>query len=108
MRTLYVPRLRVGLPDAKPQREFAVELGVGQKKIAARVQPVHQKLIGLILIGTIARNRKQTRLRGGRGDLEALIIAHPARELLRQAHVLANVMLQAFDAVMPDHKPELE
>src|SRR5208282_5902694 len=30
------------------------------------------------------------------------------RELLSQAHVLANVMLQAFDPVMPDHKPTLE
>src|ERR1700682_6675836 len=45
---------------------------------------------------------------GGRGEFEARIVAHPGGELLGQAHVLANVVLQAFDAVMPDYKPELE
>src|ERR1700730_7342821 len=43
-----------------------------------------------------------------RGEFEARIVAHPGGELLGQAHVLANVVLQAFDAVMPDYKPKLE
>src|ERR1700675_5144459 len=43
-----------------------------------------------------------------RGEFEARIVAHPGGELLGQAHVLANVVLQAFDPVMPDHEPELE
>jgi len=33
----------------------------------------------------------------GRGEFEARIIAHPSGKLLRQPHVLANVMLQPFD-----------
>src|SRR5713226_9214964 len=44
----------------------------------------------------------------GRGEFEARIVVHPGGELLGQAHVLANVVLQAFDAVMPDYKPKLE
>src|SRR5258708_629124 len=45
---------------------------------------------------------------GGRGEFEARIVAHPGGELMGQAHVLANVVLQAFDPVVPDHKPKLE
>jgi hypothetical protein len=56
-RALHVPGLRVGLADAKAKREFAIEFGMGEKKITAGVQPFHQNLIGLILIGMISRSQ---------------------------------------------------
>ena len=122
--------LSVGLPNAEPKREFAIELGMREVKLAAAIQPLHQKLIGLILTGLILTGLILTGLTlisltlismtscaqpeankielGGRGEFEARIIAHPGGKLLGQAHVLANVVLQAFDPVMPDHEPKLE
>src|ERR1700678_536861 len=40
--------------------------------------------------------------------LEARILLNPAGKLLGQAHMLANVVLQTFDPVMPDYKPKLK
>ncbi len=101
----HVPGLSVGLADADPKREFAVELGMREKKVAAGVQPVHQKLIGMI---SHAQPEADEIKLSGRGQFETRIVAHPTGELLRQSHVLANVVLQPFDPVMPDHKPKLE
>ena len=43
-----------------------------------------------------------------RCQFEIFILAHPVRECLSQLHVAAYVMLQAFDAVMADHEPQLQ
>ena len=45
--------LSVGLADAEPKREFAIQLGMCEVQVAAAIQPVHQELIGLILISLI-------------------------------------------------------
>src|ERR1035437_7527377 len=102
--------LSVSLADAKPKSEFAIELGMRKVEVAAAIQPVHQELISLILITMISRAQPEADKveLGGRGEFEARIAAHPGGELLSQAHVLANVVLQPFDPVMPDHKPQLE
>ncbi len=46
--------LSVGLADAEPKGEFAIELGIREVKVAAAIQPVYQELIGLILISMIS------------------------------------------------------
>jgi hypothetical protein len=107
--------LRVRLPHTEAKSEFAIELRVGKKKIAARVQPLHQELIDPILIrmiltSTISRAQPEADEieQDRRSDLEPLITAHPASEFLRQSHMLANVMPQSFNAVMSNHKPEFK
>ena len=107
--------LSVGLANAKSKSEFAIELGVSQVEVAAAIQPLHQELIGMILVRVIlvrtiyrAQPEADEVELSGRGEFEARIPAHPVGELLGQTHMLANVVLQAFDPVMPDHKPKLE
>src|SRR5450755_3555503 len=102
---LYMPRLRVGLPDADSKRELPIELGMRKVEIATAIQPVHQELIGLV--SRAQPEASQIKL-SGRGQFEARIAAHPVRKLLGQPYVLANVVLQALNPVMPDHKPELQ
>jgi len=41
-------------------------------------------------------------------DLKSLILAHQHLELLGQRHVIADVLLQAPDAVCPEDEPKLE
>src|SRR5713226_2729867 len=102
--------LSVGLADAESKREFAIKLGMREVEVATAIQPLHQELIGMILVRTICRAQAGADEvePGGRGEFEARIVAHPGGELLGQTHVLANVVLQAFDPVMPDHEPKLE
>src|SRR6266436_4742621 len=106
----HMASLSVGLSDAESKSEFAIELGMREVEVAAAIQPLHQELIGTILVRTISRAQTEAdevELRGC-GEFETRIVAHPGGELLRQAHVFANVVLQAFDPVMPDHEPKLE
>src|ERR1019366_2356142 len=114
-RAFHMTGLSVGLADAESKRELSVELSVSEVQVAAAIQPVHQELIGLILISLIlismisrAQPEADKIELGRRSEFEARIVAHPGCELLSQAYVLANVVLQAFDPVMPDHKPQLE
>src|ERR1700722_14440393 len=97
--------LCAGLAHTQPEREFALQLCVRQEQIAAQIQPFHQKLIGRI-------SRSQTEADEielyRSGHFEARIVPHPNRKLLRQPNVLANVLLQAFNPVVANYKPELE
>ena len=98
-------RLRVGLADAETQSEFSVELGVGEEEIAAAVETVHDGLIGGVS-AFVAEAHKIQRRRSG--QFEVFVCRDPLGELLRQLHVAANVVLQAFDAVVADHEPQLQ
>ena len=104
-RIFYVPRLRVGLSDAEPQGEFAIQLSVGQEQVTTAIQAFHDALI--CRIATLVAKANQIQ-RHGRGQLKAIIVAYPFGELLRQFHMLANVMLQAFHAVVTDYEPQLQ
>src|ERR1700730_13045245 len=100
----HMASLCVGLSDAESKREFAIELGMREVEVAAAIQPLHQELIGLILVGTISRTQTTTDEDelSGRGEFEARIVAHPGGESLGQTHVLANMVLQRFDTVIAD------
>jgi hypothetical protein len=65
--------LSVSLANAKPKREFSVELSVSEVEVAAAIQPVHQQLIGLILISTTSRAQPEADEveLGRRGKFEA-------------------------------------
>src|SRR5208283_2057189 len=93
-RAFHMPGLRVGLADAEAKRELAVKLGMCEVKVATCIQPVHQQLIGRISRAQPEADEIEI---GGRGEFKARIAAHPSGELLRQANVLANVMLQPLD-----------
>jgi len=100
-----VAGLSVGLADAESKGEFAIELGMREVQVAATIQPVHQELIGLI---SRAQPEEDEVKLGGCGEFEARIVAHPSSKLLGQSYVLANVVLQSLNPVMPDHEPKLE
>jgi hypothetical protein len=65
--------LSVSLANAKPKGELAVELGMSEVQVAAAIQPVHQELIGLILISMISRTQPEADEveLGRRGKFEA-------------------------------------
>ena len=44
-----MPRLRMRLSHAQPQRHLPIQLRVRQKQIATRIQPVHDGLIRRIV-----------------------------------------------------------
>src|SRR5260370_38474769 len=44
----HMASLSVGLADAEPKGEFAIEPGMSEVQVAAAIQPIHQELIGLI------------------------------------------------------------
>ena len=46
-------RLSIGLADAESKGEFAIELGMREVQVPASIQPLHQELIGMILVRTI-------------------------------------------------------
>src|SRR6202043_3696894 len=73
--------------------------------IAAAVEPVHDGLIRSVPTFVAKANQVQ---RDWRGNLKASILAHPAGKLLRELHVAADMMLEALNAVVPDHKPQFE
>ena len=94
--------LRMRLPNTKSQGKFPRKLRVGQEEVAARIEPLHQSLIRRI---ARAQPKADEIEHGGRGQFEARVIPHPSQEFLRQTNVFANVMLQTFNSIMPDHKP---
>src|SRR6266536_3750904 len=104
-RPLDMPGLGVRLPNAKAQSDFTVELGVRQIKVATGIEAIHQSLVRLI---SRAQSEADQVELGGRGQLETRIGAHPFDQLLGKPYVLADVLLQAFDSVVPDHKPQFE
>jgi hypothetical protein len=97
--------LRVGLTDTEPQGEFVPEFCVGEKEVAALIQIFHQSLIGAIPLSQPETDEVEL---ARCNQVEAHIFTHPRRELLRQSHVLADVMLQAFDPIVPDYEPQFE
>lgn len=100
-----MPRLGIGLSDAESQRELPVQLRMGQEQISTSVQPIHNRLIGRIAGLVPEANQVE---RSESGEFITLIPAHPTRKFLCQAHVLAYVMLQPFDSVVSNHKPQLQ
>ena len=98
-------RLRIGLADAKSQRKFVIELGMREVEVPAAIQTFQQLLIRSVSCPQPEAN--EIELMWG-GKFKARIFTHPFGELLRQSNVLANVMLQSFNAIMPEHEPKLE
>ncbi len=78
---------------------------MGQIKVTAAVEPVHQTLIALISTFVAEADEIQ---RHRRGQFEAVVILDPSGELLRQRDVLTDVMLQPLYPIMPDDEPQLE
>jgi hypothetical protein len=95
-------RLRIGLADAKSQRQFVIELGMREVEVPAAIQTFQQLLIRSVSCPQPKAN--EIELMWG-GKFEARIFTHPFGELLRQSNVLANMMLQSFNAIMPEHEP---
>ena len=95
----------VGLTDAQSQREAIVQPGMGEIEIAAAVEAVHQTLIRLVPALVSKTHQIQ---RDGRGQFETVVILYPLGKVLRQFNMLPDVMLQSFDPVMADHKPQFE
>src|SRR5579864_4421266 len=100
-----MPRLRVGLSHAKPQGKPAVELRVRQEQISTLIQPVHDRLIGRVPTLVPKTNQVQGHRRR---QFKPGVLSYPICELLREPHMLANMMLQALDSTMPDYKPQLQ
>src|SRR6266496_5869470 len=78
---------------------------MGQIKIATSVQCVHEALVGLVARPQPETNQVQRR---GNGQLKTRVAADPARELLGQPDVLADMELQSFDSVIAKHEPQLQ
>src|SRR6266496_6752403 len=78
---------------------------MGQIKIATSVQCVHEALVGLVARPQPETNQVQRR---GNGQLKTRVAADPARELLGQPDVLADMELQPFDSVIAKHEPQLQ
>ena len=97
--------LGVRLADAHTQGETPLQPSVGEIKASASVQALHQGLVQIVPAAMSETNQVQG---GGRGQLESSVGAHPGGELLGKFNVAPHVVLQAFDAVMPDHEPELQ
>ncbi len=91
--------LGVALSDTQPQREPVVQSCVREIKIATAIQPVHQRLVRLVSAYMTEADQVQ---RHRRGQLETLVLPDPGRKILRQRHVPPDMMLQTFDAVVPD------
>src|SRR5258706_8899036 len=104
-RPFHVTRLGMRLAHAKSQREFSVETGVREIQASALIESVHE----LLVVGVSGSQAEADKVqRRGSSQFEAGIASHPDGELLREAHVFANVLLQSLDSVMPDHEPQLQ
>src|SRR6266853_5357671 len=76
-----------------------------EKHFAALVQPFQQGSIKIIPCPVGEAHQVQRR---GREEFEILGRFNPTSELLRQFHMPPDMMTQSLDAVMANHKPELE
>src|SRR5258708_1558022 len=76
-----------------------------EEEIAAAIQTLHDGLVRLVAALVTEADQVQGR---GCGKFKARVITHPLGELLRQLHVLPNVVLQTLDAIMADHEPQLQ
>jgi len=102
---LDVALLSVRLPDVETDREFPIELGMGEVEFPGAVERIQKTLIDFIAVAVAEADEVQRRRRS---ELEAIVGTDPRFEELRQAHVLADVELQSFYAVMADYEPELQ
>src|SRR5262249_15394969 len=98
-------RLGVGLSDAEAQHEAIRQACVRQVQLTALVQIIHQTLI-LFIAAAITKTNKIQRRR--HHNFKTLIGLHPASELLSELHVISDMVLQTFDSVMANHKPQLQ
>src|SRR5258708_10247916 len=93
------------MPHAKAQREFPIQFRVRQINVTAAVELFHQRLIDRVSAAMTKADEVQ-RDRGS--QFESWIRPNPSRKLVGQPYVLANMMLQALDAIVPNHEPQLE
>src|SRR5260370_4714372 len=100
-----MPFLRVGLANAKPQRQLPIELRVREVEVATVVQALDDGLVYSVSRFVAETDQVQ---RNRRGKLEAVVILHPICESLRQLHVATNVVLQALYAIVTNHEPQFE
>lgn len=93
---------RIRLADAESQGQLVIQAGVRQIEISTSIEQIHQELIRFVsALATKADEIERRR----RCQLETIIVSDPTRELLRRFDVTPNVILQTFDAVVPDHEP---
>src|SRR5579864_2482793 len=104
---LDVPRFGGGLADAEAERELVVQFRVREVEVAALIEAFHDGLIDSVA-GAMAKADKIQRHWRGEFKLTIVlaIVAHPGCELLRKFDMAANVILQAFDSIVTNHKPE--
>src|ERR1700746_2081890 len=74
-------------------------------EVARAVEPVHEGLVGGV--ASLVAEADQVE-RHWRGQFEAVILAHPAREFLRQRDMLPDVVLHALAAIVAQNKPQLQ
>jgi hypothetical protein len=87
---LHMPLGRVGLADAEAQSESPIQACMGEIKLAATIQAVHQFLVILVPIAMTKAHQIQ-RCRGG--DFEALVLLYPFQKLLRHCYVPPDMKL---------------
>jgi len=100
-----VPLDRIHFPTQRRSVSFPYQFGVRQVEVPATVQLLHQ-----VLIHRRRRFDDESR-RDSAGRVrpaQSAVSSESSGELVRQAHVLADVVLQACNAVVADYEPELE
>jgi hypothetical protein len=94
--------LSISLTDAEAQSKFIFKLCMCKVEVAAAIQIFHQPLVCAISRAQPEANQIKF---AWSGQLKARVSAYPFRELLRQSDVLANVILQSLEPIMPQHEP---
>ena len=82
--------LRACLPYTHPECQPIVQPGVREIHLAATVYSLHDLLVDLVAAVVSEAYKVQ---RGRRRNFEIRIEIYPARELLRQAHMLTYMVL---------------
>ena len=102
---LHVALGRPLVPDRQPQDVAAVELRVRDEDLAARVDPLEDRLV--LLVRAFAAEADEREL-SRRAKLPAGLVAHPALEQLGEPDRLPDPRLEPFAPVAAQHGPELE
>src|SRR5690349_21423809 len=87
------------------QRELFIELRVREEHVAGAVQAIEDALVDVVAAAMAEADKIERRIDD---QIEVRVLSHPLGELLRDLHMVANVPLQAVDAIVADDEPELE
>jgi len=95
----------VGLADAQPQDQSAVQFRVRKIEFSTSVQPVHQFLVEIV--GTLEPEANEIELRRS-GNFKIRVVLYVLQEYLGAVDVAAEMELQALDPVVANHEPQFQ